>query len=267
MFRSYLTLAAIAVASTASAVGAVTTPFEVRYESAAPGAQHTTASFSTTGIETFDARSNGTGQTFTTDYGTGGHITGKYTNVQVNSADQYGGSAGTGKYAVSFSTYTLNLSTDIQGGNNFFGFWLSALDTGNTVSFYSGTHLLFNFKPSDVIAAVNATGAAAQYYGNPTGSFLHQNSGEPYIFLSFFSNDRPFDKIVFTETGGGGGYESDNHTVGRFNGGGTGTLIPLLDSSFPTDAVPEPATWAMMMIGFGAVGAMTRRRRNGVVAA
>jgi len=26
-------------------------------------------------------------------------------------------------------------------------------------------------------------------------------------------------------------------------------------------AVPEPATWAMMILGFGAVGAMTRRRR------
>ena len=28
-----------------------------------------------------------------------------------------------------------------------------------------------------------------------------------------------------------------------------------------TDAVPEPASWALMIVGFGAVGAMTRRRR------
>ena len=32
-------------------------------------------------------------------------------------------------------------------------------------------------------------------------------------------------------------------------------------------AVPEPATWAMMIMGFGAVGMAARRRRKGVVAA
>lgn len=31
-------------------------------------------------------------------------------------------------------------------------------------------------------------------------------------------------------------------------------------------AVPEPATWAMMIVGFGAAGSMVRRRRTGVTA-
>ena len=30
----------------------------------------------------------------------------------------------------------------------------------------------------------------------------------------------------------------------------------------PQGSVPEPATWAMMMLGFGAVGAMLRRRKS-----
>ena len=34
----------------------------------------------------------------------------------------------------------------------------------------------------------------------------------------------------------------------------------------PTGPVPEPATWAMMITGFGAVGAMLRRRRQAVLA-
>jgi hypothetical protein len=39
------------------------------------------------------------------------------------------------------------------------------------------------------------------------------------------------------------------------------------DFAFRIDAVPEPATWAMMIIGFGGVGAVMRRRRSALVAA
>jgi hypothetical protein len=31
--------------------------------------------------------------------------------------------------------------------------------------------------------------------------------------------------------------------------------------------VPEPASWAMMLVGFGAIGAAIRGRRRGAVAA
>lgn len=42
----------------------------------------------------------------------------------------------------------------------------------------------------------------------------------------------------------------------------------LLDGvTFTPDTVPEPATWAMLLAGFGAVGFAARRRRSGVVAA
>ena len=36
----------------------------------------------------------------------------------------------------------------------------------------------------------------------------------------------------------------------------------LLDGVTVTPGVPEPATWAMMMVGFGALGVMLRRRRR-----
>ena len=263
LIRSAVFVAGLATAAAASAV----VPFDVRYESEAPGIQNTTATFSVGGVETFDSLPTGNGQSFTTDFGTSGAITGSYSSVQINGADQYGGAGGTGQYAVTFTTsgYSLDLASTIPGGVNYFGYWLSALDRGNQVTFYSKGQLLFTFDPSDVIAAVNSHADAADYYGNPNSPY-RVNGGEPYVFLDFFDDKGSFDKVVFAENPQSGGYESDNHTVGHFLTKGTGTDVPLSPGSFP-GAVPEPASWAMMLAGFGLVGIGARRRRTTVVAA
>ena len=263
MLRTAAAIAALATAAAASAV----VPFDVRYESEAVGIQNTTATFSVGGVETFDTLPTGSGQSFTTDFGTAGAISGSYSAVQINSADQYGGAGGAGQYAVTFSTagYSLDLSSTVAGGVNYFGFWLSALDRGNTVSFYSKGALVFTFDPQDVITAVNSHADASDYYGNPNSPY-RVNGGEPYIFLDFFSDKGSFDKVVFAETPQVGGYESDNHTVGHFLTKGTGTSVPLSPGSFP-GTVPEPATWAMMLAGFGLVGVSIRRRVSITVAA
>lgn len=46
-----------------------------------------------------------------------------------------------------------------------------------------------------------------------------------------------------------------------------GTLYDSYTVQSPSGAVPEPAAWAMMIGGFGLVGASARRRRSAVVAA
>ena len=46
-----------------------------------------------------------------------------------------------------------------------------------------------------------------------------------------------------------------------FSGTGTSDTLGGYVDSIKLTAVPEPATWAMMIAGFGAVGAMLRRRR------
>jgi hypothetical protein len=43
--------------------------------------------------------------------------------------------------------------------------------------------------------------------------------------------------------------------------------IAALDNVSLTGGVPEPATWAMMLVGFGGLGALIRRRRSLVAAA
>lgn len=56
------------------------------------------------------------------------------------------------------------------------------------------------------------------------------------------------DRLVFDGTGGGGGFVLDNLTL---NGPGVGV-------------VPEPSAWALLILGFGAVGAGMRRRSTRV---
>lgn len=56
--------------------------------------------------------------------------------------------------------------------------------------------------------------------------------------------------------------------LGTYSGGGYGPLIDnfSVDVS-PTAAVPEPATWALLIAGFGMVGAAARRRTRNTVTA
>ena len=265
---------AIAFALALMAGGAISTAanaaWVVTYEGEAPGVQNTTATFTTGGVETFDTQPvHGYPSSLTTNFGTSGAgstITGTYSaggkGIQINSADQFGGAGGDSNYIVAFpnTPYTLSLKSDIKGGVNYFGFWLSALDKGNTLTFSDANGKdLFTFNPQDVINAIDTTKTPSQYYGNPTADFHGQDKNEPFVFLNFFDTTGSFNKITFKEVNFGGGYESDNHTVGHYLTMGQGTTVPLTLSG---GAVPEPEAWTLMIVGIGAVGGVLRRRRQ-----
>ena len=200
--------------------------FDLNYE--APGVQNTTATFSEVGVETFNNLSPGVYSSFKASFGNTG-ITGTYSGpsgVQINAADQYGGAGGTGDYAVAFEKdpYTLTLNTQV----NYFGYWLSALDTGNVVTFYNNGVEVGSVTP-DQISAVTKLNSA--YYGNPTANFKGKDSGEPFAFINFYDTTGTFNEIQFSEVNFSGGYESDNQTVGLYTSVGAGS--PIVEAPMP----------------------------------
>ena len=105
----------------------------------------------------------------------------------------------------------------------------------------------FSLSSVDVAAAFNNSPATSLtisgfFNGLLTGSLTIANlGGFQTVATSGFLN---VDRVVFDGLGGGGGFELDN--------------VALSAAS----AVPEPATWAMMLLGFGLIGASLRTRRR-----
>ena len=76
-----------------------------------------------------------------------------------------------------------------------------------------------------------------------TGVINIASLGSGYTFVNGASLGN-IDRLVFDGTGGGGGFVLDNLTLNPAGVGG----------------IPEPSTWALLILGFGAVGAGMRRR-------
>lgn len=259
--------AALVVAGAAAGSPARAAPFNVTFE--APGVQSANQASlcaalgtgnCTIGVESFDSQPTGVGQTFSTDYGTNGLINGTYSNVNIASASIYGGAVGStaangGNYAVTYNStgYQVSLATSLPTGINYFGFWLSALDQGNTVTFYSGATQVYQFTPTDLINLVGGCpNASNAYCGNPNPAFQGQVSNQPFAFVNFFDQQGSFDRIVFAENPSTGGYESDNHTVGYVTGNSGTSVTPI----------PEPASLALLAFGVAGLALLRHRGRG-----
>ena len=198
-------------------------------------------------VNTFESGVFNTNTRTTTFNGSG--ITGTYSgNGTLNSADLYGGAGGSGLYAATTSSYTLSLSSSV----NYFGLWFSALDSGNQLSFYKDSTLLYTFTPSLYQSLVGACPSSSNAFcGNPNTAFKGQDSGEQFAFLNFYDTNGSFNKVTFTQTVQGAAFESDNHTVANLNSAPLGTNI----------VTPEPSTWVLAITGIFCIGGVVLTRR------
>ncbi|WP_337185176.1 PEPxxWA-CTERM sorting domain-containing protein [Phenylobacterium sp.] len=132
---------------------------------------------------------------------------------------------------------------------------------------YSGT------LPNDPTNYLTVPGGATATFTSVSGfkAFsLYMGSPDTYNSIRFIGDG--FDEIVSGANLFGGDSSQDWNWGARVNfsfGGAVVKQVILSSSanSFEVDnaavaAVPEPATWAMMIMGFGAAGAVLRQRRR-----
>ena len=110
-------------------------------------------------------------------------------------------------------------------------------------------------------------------FTDPTGATGAPVNGSTVGYFTFFGSCS-----LFGSGGGCGAVNWGSPSVFNFGTGGQFS-VGLLDASFgtpgnanvqakfklisdSTPAVPEPSTWAMLLIGFGAIGAALRRRQQ-----
>lgn len=157
--------------------------------------------------------------------------------------DPRGSPSGTGQYATDGLQYyavdSSNFQITFDASIAAFGFFATDLE---------------DLEDIDII--LNLVGGGSETYnlealfGPPAGTFLESGSVH---FLGFINTATPFSSVSF----GGAGASGDVLAFDFMTIGDVGQV-----TNPPTGAVPEPATWAMMLLGFLGIGASLRGRRQ-----
>jgi hypothetical protein len=119
-----------------------------------------------------------------------------------------------------------------------------------------------------------ATGLFTEEYLPDDGSVeVYENGAVQGVDMSFSGLGPSFTLTGGTLTSffatftGTNGFSDLSYTVDYLGGAGTGFFVeiggPLTEASVTAGStVPEPATWGLMMLGFGAIGGAMRRRQK-----
>ena len=168
--------------------------------------------------------------------------------------------------------FTLNSATTLTGADIYSSFANSTPLLGqnvvirfrNSVANAPDVANLFSFNTT--INTVDTDGASS----NPSISRLHADFAPTAFaagtyFFGFAGVNEIGLELQFNRPGSDGLFQLSGDAVQFSFNNNTATAFRLFDNNGL--AVPEPATWAMMVIGFGAIGAAARRRQRSVAVA
>ncbi len=233
-----------------------------------PGGQSTYISGATT--ETFDTLPLGI-QSSPYVSAVGTYEFSSTSHFGVVAADQYGGANGSDYVALGAeSRSSTPVDLNLTRAANYFGFWWSAGDVNNGISFYYNTTLLTRITTATIVSllsahngsvtAVNgATYSKSSYYGNPNNRL---DANEPFAYVDVFAGGTEFNRIVFDNSGSSGsGFESDNHSVYFGAAGPNGASVFV--ENVPAVAVngPEPGSLLLSVLGVVGLAAMVARKK------
>lgn len=188
----------------------------------------------------------------------------------VLSADQYGGASGSQYVALGAQSHSSTpVTLALNKPADYFGFWWSAGDPNNGLSFYANRTLLARLTTADIITLLNSssngmvtavngsTYKTNSYYGNPNSGY---DASEPFAYVHIFAQGVAFNKVVFDNSGTTAtGFESDNQSV--FSGAAqpNGSSV-FVESVRANELVPEPVSFMLTGLGLVAIAMHFRRR-------
>lgn len=113
------------------------------------------------------------------------------------------------------------------------------------------------------LGATDGTSFSGGGFGAGGGAFLGATT---LSFSDTLASEDPYAAYTLGFTAASAG--SLNVFINAAGGDNVGPILDNvgLDITAPNGVIPEPATWAMMVLGFGGLGAMLRRRRAPVYA-
>jgi hypothetical protein len=186
----------------------------------------------------------------------------------------------TGATYTTFNNLVIGSTTQATGT----GITVSFASTGGTSGFVQGTQPFLYSAPT--VANGNGASFGGQANGTDATTFVSSGIGTATLTLTtpvnyfglLWGSIDAYNSITFntadglsqTFTGSQIGFLGQSHYVNFFSSSLiTSVVARSTDSSFEFDnvataAVPEPATWAMMIAGFGMVGFAMRRRQRAV---